>query len=235
MGDLTAVTTFYGRLARIYDLVATYTPGIPGLRRRAVAALDLEPGDTVVEMGCGTGANLPYLRERVGETGRVVGIDLTPGMLARARRRVDRNGWQNVHLARADADDPPVTQADAVLATFVVGMLADPTAAIERWGTLAPGGRIALVDATRSGWLPARPLNGAFRAFVTLTTPPLHRIRYHDPPVAVLDRRVANAREALARCGSLEVDDRLAIGFVRLTVGRVRTDLGSVSASGGRI
>ena len=221
MADVGTVTAFYGRLARAYDLVATHTPGVPAIRRRAVAALDLHPGDTVVEMGCGTGANLPYLREQIGAEGCVVGIDLTPGMLARARNRVARNGWRNVHLARGDAGDPPVERADAVLATFVVGMLPDPAAAVRRWESLVPGGRVALVDATRSNRPSARPLNGVFRAFVTLTTPPVGRLRYDEPPAGLLDRRVASARESLARHGELTVDESLALGFVRLSAATV--------------
>jgi len=86
--DVVATQSFYGRWARVYDWVAT-APGVESWRTRAVGALDLDPGDTVVEMGCGTGANVPHLREAVGPEGRVVGVDLTRGMLRRARERVD--------------------------------------------------------------------------------------------------------------------------------------------------
>ena len=221
MADVASITSFYGRLARAYDLVATHTPGIAALRRRAVDALRLDAGDTVVEMGCGTGANLDYLRERVGPDGTVIGIDLTPGMLSRAHRRVERRGWRNVHLVRGDAAGPPLARANAVLATFVVGMLDDPAAAVDRWCALVSDGRMALVDAGRSPHLPGRTLNGAFRAFVTLTTPPPGQLQYDEPPAAVLDRRIAEARAALAKCGTIEVDERRALGFVRLTTGRV--------------
>ena len=86
--DVGATQSFYGRWARAYDLLAT-APGVDSWRDRAADALALEPGDTVVEMGCGTGANFSHLRERVGAEGRVVGVDLTRGMLRRARERVD--------------------------------------------------------------------------------------------------------------------------------------------------
>ncbi len=76
---------FYGRWARLYDLIARRTPGIPRLRGRAAAACGLESGDTVVEMGCGTGANLPYLRERVGPEGTVIAsISRAPSSSERA-------------------------------------------------------------------------------------------------------------------------------------------------------
>ena len=98
---------FYGRWARLYDLIAR-VPGVGVWRAAAADALALEPGDTVLEMGCGTGANLPYLRERVGPEGQVIGVDLTSGMLDVARERVERRGWANVSLVRADASRPPV-------------------------------------------------------------------------------------------------------------------------------
>ena len=133
MSDVGATQRFYGRWARLYDLVAT-APGVDSWRERTVDALDLEPGDTVVEMGCGTGANFPHLREAVGPEGRVVGVDLTRGMLRRASERVDREGWDNVELVQADATRPPVAgPVDAVLATFVVGMFADPRPAVDGW------------------------------------------------------------------------------------------------------
>ncbi|WP_415380739.1 class I SAM-dependent methyltransferase [Halosimplex sp. TS25] len=192
--DVGATQSFYGRWARAYDWLAT-APGVGSWRERAADALDLEPGDTVVEMGCGTGANVSHLRDRVGPEGRVVGVDLTRGMLRRASERVDRAGWRNVHLARADARRPPIDgPVDAVLATFVVGMFADPRPAVERWiEMLAPGGRIALLNAGRSDRRVAAPLNLGFRAFVRAAAPGDGR----ESPSKSLERRVATARDAV--------------------------------------
>lgn len=222
MSDPGVVTDFYGRWAGVYDLIARRTPGIGSMRTAAADALALAPGDTVVEMGCGTGANLPYLRERVGADGRVIGVDLTPEMLVRARRNASRAKWTNVDLLCGDATRPPVAEADAVLATFVVGMLDDPAAAVETWcDSLEPDGRLVLLDATRSdaGW--TRVANPLFRGFVALTAPPTTRLRYDESPTTVLDRRVRAAREALIRRGRVTHDDRRAFGFLRLTAGRV--------------
>ncbi|PSQ37242.1 alkanonic acid methyltransferase [Halobacteriales archaeon QS_9_70_65] len=105
-----SVADFYGRWAAVYDRVAT-APGI-GRWRRAAAERVARPGDTVVEMGCGTGANLPYLRERVGPAGRVVGVDLAGPPLRRARDRAGRDG-DDVAVVRGDATDPPVATAAA--------------------------------------------------------------------------------------------------------------------------
>jgi ubiquinone/menaquinone biosynthesis C-methylase UbiE len=200
MGDVAATQSFYGRWARVYDWVAT-APGVESWRTRAAGACALEPGDTVVEMGCGTGANFRALRERVGPDGEVVGVDLTRGMLRRASERVDRAGWENVHPVAADATRPPIDgPVDAVLATFVVGMFPDPRPAVGAWvDALAPGGRVVLLNASRSERRLARPLNLGFRAFVRAAAPGAGRVS----PTRSLERRVATARdEVCTRCAT---------------------------------
>ncbi|MFC6836590.1 class I SAM-dependent methyltransferase [Halomarina ordinaria] len=220
-----SVRAFYGRYADLYDAIAT-APGVARWRERAADALSLAPGDTVVEMGCGTGANLPHLRERVGSEGRVVGVDLTRPLLDRARERTAR--WENVAVVEADATRPPVARADAVLASFVVGMLPDPGAAVDDWCDLAAG-RVALLDATSSTHPLGRLLTPAFGAFVGAGAPadsPVDSFRQavergEDAPNRRLDRRVGAARDALV---SRTVDRRYeehALGFVGVLSGRV--------------
>lgn len=217
--DRGAVTDFYDRLAARYDLLAT-APVIRGWREMAAESLDLDPGDTVVEMGCGTGANLPYLRERVGSEGRVVGIDLTSGMLAQARRRVEREGWTNVDLVRGDATRPPVEGVDAVLGSFVVGLLDDPGWAVDHWlDHLNPGGRVAILEAGRSDRLVAAPLNLAFRVFVRFSSPG-GWTRFASP-AKELDRRIAAARDALAARTVDRREETAALGLVQVAAGTV--------------
>lgn len=211
---------FYGRWARLYDRLAT-APGVTSWRERAVDALALEPGATVVEMGCGTGANLPLLRERVGPTGTVVGIDLTRRMLDRAQRRVVAAGWENVHLCQADATRPPVSgPVDAVLGTFVVGMFADPAAAVAEWCELcADGGWVGLLNFQRSERPLTRPLNRAFDGFLWASTPGW-RVP-EEPPAATFQRRVSTAREALAERATDRSYATFAGGYLGLLAGRV--------------
>ncbi|SNR45597.1 class I SAM-dependent methyltransferase [Halorubrum vacuolatum] len=141
----TTAADFYTRYAALYDRLASDAPFVMDLRERIVDALDPARGDVVVEMGCGTGANFPVLRDRVGPEGTVVGLDFSAGVLRRARDRIERAGWENVHVARADATAPPVAPADlpravtpagavdGVLSTFLSGMLDDPARAIDGW------------------------------------------------------------------------------------------------------
>lgn len=218
----TSTQSFYTRWARLYDAIASHTPGIHGLRRRAVAQLDLSPGDSVVEFGCGTGANFPFLREAVGAGGTVVGVDFTPGMVARANQRASR--WKNVHVVRGDATRPPVfgvdaeTEPDAVFASFLSGMLDDPAGAVEIWRTLlATDGRIALLDLARSTG-PGRPLNPVFAQVVRASAPPGGDVSTATL-AATLDERVAAAHRAVL-AGDDATHETAMLGFVRLSAGR---------------
>ncbi|SEO44387.1 Ubiquinone/menaquinone biosynthesis C-methylase UbiE [Halogranum amylolyticum] len=212
---------FYTRWAGLYDTLASHTPGLGGLRERAITRLAANPGDTVVEMGCGTGANFPYLRDRVGDEGTVVGVDLTGGMLAEARDRIEREGWENVHVVAGDAARPPVADADAVFASFVSGMLANPVAAVDDWADLVgEGGRLGLLDLARSTEQVGRPLNALFSGLVFAGLPSKRRRNVADAP-RLLDDRVAAAQRALRdRCEDAHYSTH-ALGFARLAAGTV--------------
>src|SRR6202045_466844 len=112
----------YRKKAKHYDITSRLypAPGYPQRiqRLRAVQALGLRKGDTVIDMACGTGLNFPLLQQAVGPGGRIVGVDLTDAMLARAQDRIEANSWSNVSLVQADAagfDFP--TEVDAILST----------------------------------------------------------------------------------------------------------------------
>jgi ubiquinone/menaquinone biosynthesis C-methylase UbiE len=117
-------------------------------RKRAVSALGLNSGDTVVEIGCGTGLNFPYLLVSVGETGRLIGVDLTDAMLAKARERIHRKGWQNVELLEVDAaryEFPAGIQG--VLSTFALTLVPEYEQVIDHAArALASGGRLVIAD-----------------------------------------------------------------------------------------
>lgn len=222
--------SFYTRWAGVYDVIARRAPGADGLRRQAVEALNLDPGDVVLDLGCGTGANLPHLREAVGTDGRVVGVDFAPGPVALARER--ESAWSNVHVVRGDAARPPIgTHADsltngrapdAVLASFVVGMLPDPGATVRSWAQhVGSGGRLALVDLARTERTPWRLLNPVFGVLTRASAPPGTDARREADAVDVLDRRVATAHEALADCCRDVHKSTHVGGYARISAGRV--------------
>jgi len=226
---MAAAREFYGRWATLYDYVARGFPRVARVRRRAAAALELSPGDRVVELGCGTGANLPYLREAVGPSGEVVGVDFTRPSLERARQLVDRRGWANVHLVQADATRPPVAEVDAVLESFVLGMLDDPAAVVDAWCDLAAGGTVVLVDAGPSRRSYGPLLNGPLRAFTTVSTPPTTKLRYEEDVLDRLDARLAAGHDALRRRAAAVAHEDHLLGMVRLTGGRLDGDPGEGS------
>jgi demethylmenaquinone methyltransferase/2-methoxy-6-polyprenyl-1,4-benzoquinol methylase len=146
--SLEQIVRGYDRVARIYARFEPLFLIFPPARRRAVAALRLAPGMTVLEIGAGTGRNLPYLLDAVGPTGTVIAVDASPGMLAEARRLIDGHGWSNVRLLQQDAARLEVdVEPDAVLFSFSYSALPDPQPALERaWERLRPGGRVVVMD-----------------------------------------------------------------------------------------
>ena len=128
----------YGRTAPGYDRRLRFWFGtvlrIAKYRERAIERLGLLEGARVLDIGCGTGANLPWLVPQVGQTGQVVGLDYTPAMLERASTRVESNGWSNVELAQGDAVSLDAVQGsfDAILSTYCFGLLYDLEQAMNR-------------------------------------------------------------------------------------------------------
>ena len=75
-------------------------------------------------MACGTGLNFPLLERVVGPDGRIVGVDLTDAMLARAQDRIETNGWSNISLVQADAADFDFpTEVDAIVSTYALSQV----------------------------------------------------------------------------------------------------------------
>ncbi|NOX41906.1 MAG: methyltransferase domain-containing protein [Alphaproteobacteria bacterium] len=146
----------YDRKARLFSMI-----GFDEVRqkRQAVAELRLRPGDTVVDIGCGTGVNFELLLEEVGESGRIIGVDLTQGMLAQAGARIRENGWNNVELVQSDAAEyafPP--DVDAVLSTYALTFVPGFASVIESaLIALGSGQRFAVLDMKKSqkwpGWV----------------------------------------------------------------------------------
>jgi ubiquinone/menaquinone biosynthesis C-methylase UbiE len=143
------ITGQYDRVARFYKVFEPLYLIFPVARHRAVAALGLKPGDTVLEVGAGTGRNFPYLVEAAGPGGRVIGVDASEGMLREARKLVERHGWSNVSLLRQDAAHLQVdVEVDAVLFSLSYSAMPEPKRALAAaWERLRSGGRLAVMDA----------------------------------------------------------------------------------------
>ncbi|WP_208008418.1 methyltransferase domain-containing protein [Agromyces protaetiae] len=151
----------YRKKAKRYDLVSRLypAPGYPqrSQRARAVQALGLRAGDTVVDVACGTGLNFALIEEAIGPSGRLVGVDLTDAMLARASDRADANGWSNVTLVQADAAEFAFPdKVDAVLSTYALTQVAECGTVIANGAAaLSGGGRWVVLDLKIPGATPA--------------------------------------------------------------------------------
>jgi len=153
----------YRKKAKHYDITSRLypAPAYPqrAQRLRAVQALGLRAGDSVIDIACGTGLNFPLIEEVIGPDGRIVGVDLTDAMLARAQDRIKTNGWSNISLVQADAagfDFP--AGVDAILSTYALSQVPGCAEVIAH-GTraLSGGGRWVVLDLkvpeNTPGWL----------------------------------------------------------------------------------
>ena len=117
-------------------------------RARAISALALNRGDTVIDLGCGTGLNFQLLEDAVGTGGKIVGIDLSAGMLDRARHRIRKFTWQNIDLVQADmAEYTFPTTVDGVVSTYAITLSSGYDDVIRRAAeAIRTGRRMAILD-----------------------------------------------------------------------------------------
>lgn len=154
------VQTLYQSGAKFYDFT-TILYRMIGLRMKtyrslAIKKLSPQRGDCVVELGCGTGLNFPFLIEQIGEDGRLIGVDLTQGMLEIAWERVEKSGWKNVELVQSDISvyDFP-DDVNGVLATGVFGYIAEYDRVIKAASkAILPGGHLVILDGKQPERLP---------------------------------------------------------------------------------
>ena len=110
----------------------------------------INPGETVLDIGCGAGMDLLLAARRAGPAGRAIGVDMTPAMLELAKRSALKAGlWENIEIRRGSAEDLPLDAecVDVVLSNGVLNLSFDKTRAFaEIHRVLRPGGRLYLAD-----------------------------------------------------------------------------------------
>jgi ubiquinone/menaquinone biosynthesis C-methylase UbiE len=156
----------------------------------------------VIDVACGTGVNFALLEERIGREGRIVGIDLSPDMLAEARRRVDAEGWSNVTLVEASVEHAVIPDsADAALFSLTHDVLQSEAAVGNIVRHLRPGSRVSSFGAK---WAPSwfLPVNAwvwyTARQYVTT-------FERFDRPWHLLERFVPELRVRSQAFGALYV------------------------------
>lgn len=140
---LEAVQKTYKRYAPQYDLLfgAIFHPG----RKAVIDDLECQPGETILEVGVGTGLSLPLYDKSV----HVTGIDISEHMLEIARKRKERQKLDNVDLSVMNAQETsfPDSHFDKVVAMYVASVVPDPVALVEEMRRICkPGGQLIFVN-----------------------------------------------------------------------------------------
>lgn len=149
-------TRWYDRIAWLYDpfILGSYNRA----RRATIRQSRLEPGQTVLDVACGTGENFRFILAELGPSGFLIGTDFSSGMLAQASRKIEKNAWQNVRLLPADARvlsrqmlretlAMPDLQVDRIICTLGLTVVPEwQTVFASTWDILKPNGRYAIMD-----------------------------------------------------------------------------------------
>jgi SAM-dependent methyltransferase len=174
-----------------------FGPGMTDEKRIARLLLALSPGDGVLDIACGTGNFTRHFAQTVGPEGLVVGIDVSPTMLARAvRDTADAGLGDRTAYVRGDASELPFRDRsfDAVCCFAALHLFADPLRALDRMAAaLTKGGRIAIFTSARNRTAPVRTFEG-----IVQSRSGMHMFERDELIEALEDRGFEDVRQRVA-------------------------------------
>lgn len=147
-----------------------------------VALADLKEGEVVLDLGCGGGLDVFLAANRVGKKGRVIGVDMTPEMIERARRNAKKGNYRNVEFRLGEIENLPVESdsVDVIISNCVINLSADKLATYkEALRVLKPKGRILVSDLVTAGELP-EDIRRSFAAWAECVAGALAEQEYLD-------------------------------------------------------
>jgi len=182
----------------------------------------LRPGHTVLDLGSGAGLDVFVARNEVGANGRVIGVDMTAGMIARARENARRSGYDNVEFRLGEIEHLPVLSdsIDVVISNCVLNLVPDKKQAFaEIWRVLKPGGHFCVSDIVAFSELPEW-LQGIADAYAGCVAGAIPREDYlqliqetgFSQIEVVRERRIEVPPELLAGSLTLDQQDEIASG-----------------------
>ncbi len=161
---------------------------IKPLRQRAVHLLQLGPGDRVLDTGCGPGGSFPYLLDAVGPSGEVVGVEISPEITINARKRIEKNGWNNVRVMVADARTVELRgKFDGLLMFAAADIYASSSALANLFPYLKDDARVAAFGAKLSHRRSGKVLNPLLRLLWRLSFSSTPAVNY-EPWVPLKER-----------------------------------------------
>ena len=146
---------WYDIIAPIYDkaIRSLYLP----YRQKVIQSLQLQPGQTVLDIGCGSGLNFELIIDTIGPQGTLIGVDFSTKMLMLAQQTIDKHGWKNVFLLQQDATKLNLKELnnhsssefhiDRILCTLGLSVFPDWQLVFEKsFNLLEPNGKYGIMD-----------------------------------------------------------------------------------------
>ncbi|UMZ72916.1 arsenite methyltransferase [Natranaerofaba carboxydovora] len=130
---------------------------------------ELNEGEVVLDLGSGAGVDCLLAAAKVGEKGRVIGVDMTPEMIAKARKNAEKHNYSNVEFRLGEIENLPLADnsVDVVISNCVINLSADKSRVFEEiYRVLKPGGRISISDIALSEELP-KEIKNLDKAYVS--------------------------------------------------------------------